>query len=101
VKNYLAANRINSNLATVSVVAASDPNQTFNLDDPANELQLFQVRVSIPYSAVTYSPVRHYQQSTLSAALTYRNGRAAVNEQVFPSSASPRKRALVRSEHFP
>jgi hypothetical protein len=79
VKNYLAANKINSALATVSVVRASDPTQNFDLDDPANELQLFQVRISIPYSAVTCSPVRHYQPSTLSAALTYRNGRAAVN----------------------
>jgi Flp pilus assembly protein TadG len=79
VKNYLAANNLNSNLATVSVVKASDPTQAFILDDPANELQLFQVRISIPYSAISYSPVRHYKSSNLSAVLTYRNGRAAVN----------------------
>lgn len=79
VKSFLATSGINPNDVTVSVVDAQTAS-TFDLDDPANDLKLFQVRISVPYSKVSYSPVKHYNASTLSTALTFRNGRATMSE---------------------
>ncbi len=79
VKNFLASAGINKNDLTVTVVDAENPAQNFDLDDPDNDLELFQIRISIPYSKVSHSPVRHYQASNLSAALTFRNGRAMLS----------------------
>jgi len=76
VKNFLKTSGINPNDVTVTVVDAVT-GSTFDLDDPANSMKLFQVRISVPYAKVSYSPVKHYQGSTLSTALTFRNGRAA------------------------
>ncbi|RIK75615.1 MAG: hypothetical protein DCC67_15030 [Planctomycetota bacterium] len=80
VKNYLASNNIDPSDVTVSVVRADDPNAHFNLDDPANDLQLFQVRVEVPYSEISYSPVDPNSDYTLTAALTFRNGRATLSQ---------------------
>lgn len=80
VKGNLAAAGLDPDKITVSVVAADDPEQTFNLDDPENDLALFQVRVEIPYSEVSYTPVNETNDYSLSAALTFRNGRAPSSE---------------------
>jgi Flp pilus assembly protein TadG len=79
VKNYLATNNIDPTAVTVRVVKASNPSQDFNLDDPNNALQLFQVHVEVPYSKVCYSAFRTYDAEKLSAVLTYRNGRAPID----------------------
>lgn len=79
VKGFLATSGIKATDVTVSVVDATT-GSTFNLDDPANDMKLFQVRISVPYSKVSYSPVKHYHASTLSTALTFRNGRATLSE---------------------
>lgn len=80
VKNYLASNNINPDKVAVKVVHADAPECDFNLDDPANDLELFQVRVEIPYSEISYSPVSNENDYTLAAALTFRNGRATLSE---------------------
>lgn len=79
VKGFLATSGINPNDVTVSVVDATTGG-AFDLDNAANDLKLFQVRISVPYSKVSYSPVKHYNASTLSTALTFRNGRATLSE---------------------
>ncbi len=79
VKSFLATSGINPNDVTVSVVDAVT-GSTFDLDNPANDLKLFQVCITVPYSKVSYSPVKHYQASNLSTALTFRNGRATVSQ---------------------
>ena len=76
VKNYLASNNINPDKVTVKVTKADDPETDFSLDDPANDLELFQVRVDVPYSDVSYTPVSDANDYSLTAALTFRNGRA-------------------------
>jgi Flp pilus assembly protein TadG len=80
VKGHLAAAGLDPDKIAVNVVAADDPEQTFNLDDPENDLKLFQVRVELPYSEVSYSPVSETNDYSLSAALTFRNGRAPSSE---------------------
>jgi Flp pilus assembly protein TadG len=80
VKNFLASAGINKNDVTVTVVDHEHPNVTFNLDDPANDLRLFEIRVQIPYSKVKISPIKHFSTNyNLSAALTFRNGRATLS----------------------
>jgi hypothetical protein len=78
VKNYLATNDINPADVTVRIVKASDPSQDFDLDDPNNALQMFQVRIEVPYNKVCYSKFKKSGASPLSATLTYRNGRAPI-----------------------
>lgn len=80
VKNYLASNNINPDKVNVKVTKADDPETDFNLDDPANDLELFQVRVDVPYSDVSYTPVSDANDYSLNAALTFRNGRAVVTD---------------------
>lgn len=80
VKNFIASAGISKNDITVSVVDAEQPANSFDLDDPNNDLKLFQIRVSVPYSKVSYTPVKHYHQQDLTAALTFRNGRAVMSD---------------------
>lgn len=78
VKNYLASNNINPERVEVNIVPAGDSDGEFNLDDPTNDLELFEVQVEVPYSAVSYSPVSDANDYTLNAAITFRNGRAVI-----------------------
>lgn len=80
VKNYLASNNINPDRVKVNVVRADDSKSDFNLDDRNNDLELFEVQVEVPYSAVSYSPVSDANDYTLNAAITFRNGRAVVTD---------------------
>ena len=80
VQNFLKSSGISPSQAQVSVVKAGT-SQAFDLDDPANDLQLFQVKISVPYSAVSYTPIRSGSHDyNLSAALTFRNGRATLSQ---------------------
>ncbi len=79
VKNYVASNNIDPSAVTVSVVKASNPAENFDLDDPENALELFQVRVEVPYSKVCYASIRKPDDYDLAAVLTFRNGRAPIN----------------------
>jgi Flp pilus assembly protein TadG len=80
VKNYLASNNINPEKVNVKVTPADDPDADFDLDDPANDMELFAVHVEVPYSDVSYTPVSDTNDYSLTAALTFRNGRAVVTD---------------------
>jgi len=80
VTNFLASSGISANDVTVNIHPIGDPTQGFNLDDPANDLQLFTVDVQVPYSAVSYTPVSTVNDYTLSASVTFRNGRATLSQ---------------------
>jgi Flp pilus assembly protein TadG len=79
VKNFLASSGLNKNDVTVSVVDATT-GASFDLDDASNDLKLFQIRISVPYSKVAYTPSKHYQNNNLSTTLTFRNGRATLSQ---------------------
>jgi Flp pilus assembly protein TadG len=80
VKNFLASSGINRDDVTVSIVDAECPETTFDLDNADNDLKLFQIRIEVPYEKVCWSPVKHYTAYNLTAALTFRNGRASFSE---------------------
>jgi Flp pilus assembly protein TadG len=79
VKNFLAATGIAKADITVQVVDA-ETGATFDLDDEDNDLKLFEIKIDVPYSKVSLSPVKHYHAYNLSAALTFRNGRATLSQ---------------------
>jgi Flp pilus assembly protein TadG len=80
VKNFLASSGINKNDVTVSVVDAVT-GATFDLDDVDNDLRLFQIRISVPYTKIAYTPTaKHYNNTNLSTTLTFRNGRATLSQ---------------------
>jgi Flp pilus assembly protein TadG len=78
--NYLEASGIPSGFADVDILSVPASGGTavpFDFEDPANHLQNFQVRVSIPYSAVSNCPpqVLGYFSPTelIVAQATFRN----------------------------
>jgi hypothetical protein len=78
IKNYLATQNIDPAAVTVKVVKASDPSQDFDLDDPDNALQLFEVHIEVPYENISYTSFKKYGSEKLTAVLTYRNSRSQV-----------------------
>ncbi len=76
VKNVLATTGIPPEDIQVRVVDADDPSLDFDIDDPANDLRLFQVQIDVPYSSVSYTPVNPQSDYGMSASVTFRNGRS-------------------------
>ena len=53
---------------------ADGSGQPFDIDDPANDLALFEVRVSVSYDAINVTPLLGGGGSGLTATITFRNG---------------------------
>src|ERR1044072_6686300 len=75
VKNFLATYGLNKNDVTVTVKDHANPTADFNLDDPANDLKLFDVKVSVNYSKVSLTPVPASNDYALTAKVVFRNGK--------------------------
>lgn len=80
VKNYLASTGMDRDSIDVQILDHDNPDQTFNLDDPANDLKLFDVTIEAPYSSVSYTPVPENNDYTLTASITFRNGRLTYSD---------------------
>lgn len=80
VKNFLASNGIPKDKITVSVKSHTNPTAEFNLEDPANDLKLFDVNVSVNFSAVSLQPVSASNDYALHAKVVFRNGRATISQ---------------------
>ncbi len=80
VKNFLATYSIDPNDVSVHVKDHSSPTSDFNLDDPSNNLKLFDVTVSVNYSKVSLQPVSANNDYALSATVTFRNGQATISQ---------------------
>ena len=80
VKNFLASSGIPSSAIQVTIRDSENPSLGFDLDDPANDLRLFEVQVDVPYSEVSYTPVDPDDDYGLSASVTFRNGRATLSQ---------------------
>jgi len=80
VKNFLASNSIPKDKITVEVKDHANPTNNFNLDDPANDLKLFEVKISVPFSAVSLQPVPAANDYSLKAKVVFRNGRATISQ---------------------
>ncbi len=80
VKNYLASNGIPRNNVSVGVKDAANPSLDFDIDDPANDLRLFEVQVSVNYSAISFNPVSAQNDFPVVGKVTFRNGRATISD---------------------
>lgn len=78
-KNFLAANGIDKDDVTVEVKDFENPDQDFDLDDPANDLKLFEVSVSVDWSNVSVTPVSPGSDHAMMASVVFRNGRATIS----------------------
>jgi adenine deaminase len=80
VKNFLSTYGIDKNDITVQVKDHANPSSDFNLDDPINNLKLFDVKVSVKFSKVSLKPVSGGNDYTLTGKVVFRNGRATISQ---------------------
>jgi Flp pilus assembly protein TadG len=80
VKTMLASNGIPADQITVEIKDFENPNDDFDLDDPLNDLKLFEVRVGVDWSAVSLTPVPAGHDHPMTASVVFRNGRATISE---------------------
>ncbi|MCA9119566.1 MAG: pilus assembly protein [Planctomycetaceae bacterium] len=78
IENYLTANGLPGDQADIFIVDPTDHTTLFDLDDVANDLQLFEVRVEMPYAALTNTGGPGTSEWQLSAKIVFRNARAAI-----------------------
>lgn len=80
VKNFLASNGIPKDKITVQVKDHENPSLDFNLDDPLNDLKLFEVKIKVNYSDVSLQDVAASDDYALNAKVVFRNGRATISQ---------------------
>ena len=80
VQNFLATYGIAKEDLTVTVKDHTNPSADFNLDDPNNDMKLFDVTVAVNYSKVSLQPVSANSDYLLSAKVVFRNGRATISQ---------------------
>lgn len=80
VKNFLATNGVPEDAVTVEIKDHDNPGTDFDLDDPANDLKLFEVRISVNWSEVSMRPVTTAEDHPLTAKVVFRNGRATISQ---------------------
>jgi hypothetical protein len=80
VKTMLASNGIPPDQVTVEIKDFENPEQDFDLDDPNNDLKLFEVQVSVEWSSVSLTPVAASSDHPMTASVVFRNGRATISD---------------------
>ena len=80
VKTFLESNGLERDKVNVEVKHVDSPELDFDIDDPANDLELFEVRVEIDYSEISYTSVDAGSDYALSASVIFRNGRATISD---------------------
>lgn len=73
VKNFLTASGMDPDQIQVAIVSHEDPSQTFNLDNPANNLKYFQVRVTVPFGACSPLAPPGVDELSLTGKVVFRN----------------------------
>ncbi len=75
IQNFLTANGLPGDDVTVFIVDPDDHTTHFDLDDANNDLNLFEIRIEVPYSAIGgWSG----EGTTMSAKVVFRNARAVL-----------------------
>ena len=80
VKNFLSASGLPKDQITVTITDNDNPSTEFDLDNTANDLKLFRLKVSIPISAVTSSTLAGASSAELSTTLVFRNAQASITQ---------------------
>ncbi|MEQ8791640.1 MAG: pilus assembly protein [Pirellulaceae bacterium] len=77
VKNFLAAQGYNADDINVNIVSA-DSDEPFDLDADENSLELFKLRVEIPYSHFTETYAPGGEEFSLGSEIVFRNARTSL-----------------------
>ena len=78
VRSFLTTSGLPGDAATVSITDAENPGAPFDMDDSANDLKFFVLRVELPYSEVRPLILWGGDDLNLVAQLTFRNSRAVM-----------------------
>jgi len=75
-RNFVTASGLPGDSLVVDIVHADGGSvgQSFDLSDPENELELVQVKVTLPYESISLFPVRYLGGKSISATLVLRAG---------------------------
>jgi len=76
VKNFMEAAGLPGDEINVEILDADNPDLPFDLDDPDNDLELFVLRVELPYAAVNPAAPPGMSDLVLSSEVVFRNARA-------------------------
>jgi Flp pilus assembly protein TadG len=79
IKNMLQAEGLPVDQVTITITHA-EGSGTFNLDDAANDMQLFKISLSVPYTAVADPCLLPAPVENLTASIVFRKGKSAVYE---------------------
>ena len=77
-QSQLGSLGIPADKVNVSITDHESPGQDFDLDDPSNDLKLFDLTIEVPYSEMSVVPIPEANDFGLSATITFRNGRAVL-----------------------
>jgi hypothetical protein len=75
VRTYLKSNGLPGDAAETFIVDPDDHTTPFDLDDPANDLELFELRVELPYAEISGFANDDWD---LTAKVVFRNARSIV-----------------------
>lgn len=80
VENLLKANGIDPDAGQleIAILDHDDPSQTFDLEDPNNDYRLFDVRIRLPYNAMTSFSFPGADEYRFEAKVTFRNARSTL-----------------------
>lgn len=80
IRNFLKAEGLPGNDITITITHADGANagQPFDLSSAANDLKLFKLTASAPYSTVSTFPLKRLTNHIVTASLTFRKGRVSL-----------------------
>lgn len=80
IKNFITAAGFNGGAVSVTIThdGGSNDGSTFDLGDASNNLELFSIRATLPYSAVSIFPVNYMAGKTLAAETVFRATRSSL-----------------------
>ena len=78
VRNFLSANGLSGSDADVFIVDPDDHVTPFDLDEPANDLKLFELRVELPSSTVGSLARATSNDAVFTSKVVFRNARSAM-----------------------
>jgi Flp pilus assembly protein TadG len=75
IRTFLTASQLPGSAAEVFIVDPADHTTPFDLDNPANDMQYFELRVEIPYSQLGGAVGENWN---MSSKVVFRNARAPI-----------------------
>lgn len=80
IKNIVSSAGLPGDQVDVFINYPDDPGTTFDLDDPANKLEMFEIRVKMPMSAINGYYIPGTNDVDLEAKLIFRNAPATLSD---------------------